>query len=164
MLLPTILFALVASLAAAAPVADATDAEQAILPRNASSPLGDDSVGHLGERDDTAGLSVYCFERKGCTGNYIQFYGLDTSNIPFDTPREVLYYNYPYTRDFSCRFDTWNGWKGTFYILGLNNGVWSQISGSNYSGGSGQACVDKWSFPYAAPGYHGIKLMVKRWK
>ncbi|WOO78762.1 uncharacterized protein LOC62_02G002301 [Vanrija pseudolonga] len=167
MLLHTILAALVASLAAAAPVADAADAvdaAEAISPRNASAPWGDDSVGQLGERDNRPGLSLWCFEQLGCQGNPIQFFPSEFYDIPFDTPYAITGYSYPYNRDFSCRFDTWNGWMGQFYILGLYDGVWSVISSSNYSGGSGQACVDKWTFSKAAPGYHSLKLMTKRWR
>lgn len=159
MLLHTILFALVASLATAAPVADAAEA---FSPRSPPDSLGDDGVGQAG-RDNRPGLSVYCFDQRGCTDSFV--YGqAGFYDIPFDEDRQIFYFARSFNQDFSCRFDTWNGWMGEFYMEGLANGKLTRISGSNYSGGSGQACVDKYPHPRGTSKLTGLRIVVKRWK
>ncbi|KAL1409889.1 hypothetical protein Q8F55_003888 [Vanrija albida] len=172
MLAKTVILALLASLAAAAPAVE-VDNSAAVpqenpsqLSQNTEVPEGfvpDWETSGLSARD-SAGLRVICFDQTGCQGNIIS-HSVDTY-INQGTTWAMTFGIHAYQR-MSCRFDTWNDWRGEFY-LALGNfpsehGSSRRISGSNYSHGSGQYCVDMWTNIGGGRARIDVSPMAVRW-
>lgn len=138
-----IILALVATLAAAAPVSDSSGS------REIEARSSDEAIIRDGP-DDTElaargspGMSVRCFQKAGCTGpeagqTYTKYDYPPNSwtSFPYKVPRNV---------PFSCRLDTWDGWAGQMYLIrgGRDNPFEGErISGIISSSGAGQSCID----------------------
>ncbi|KAL1405718.1 hypothetical protein Q8F55_007388 [Vanrija albida] len=143
MLLKTTILALAAAVALAAPVDPAQNTTK-------------DAVQVA--RDIRGGVSIRCFRRTGhmdtpgnCQGDQNPYnFGGDHYGMQ---PGDTLQYAFVWRgfAELSCRFDTWDDWKGEFEIGWYDeygNPPWSSGDGWNpfapkgYSSGSGQVCVN----------------------
>ncbi|KAL1405720.1 hypothetical protein Q8F55_007390 [Vanrija albida] len=122
MLLKTVIITLVASLAVAAPA-------KMVSPRD--------------DLPVTGGVSIQCFYGKNCKGNdnatpakygvkHGETYNEEWSVLP----------GYP----FSCKFKTWDDWKGRLVLGGYDRSPlgFKEVSDVGYSDGSGEVCLTMW--------------------
>ncbi|KAL1409887.1 hypothetical protein Q8F55_003886 [Vanrija albida] len=132
MLAKSLVLALLASLAAAAPTAE--------LDQSAHAQRGETN---LAARD--AGVSVRCFNQKGRQGDEIYYSANIEDMFPNQNKRLAITTRGP--SDISCRLDRWGGWNGYFWVMWDNDNVgFPKLSDPRYTDdpGRNQYCVDSW--------------------
>ncbi|KAL1409236.1 hypothetical protein Q8F55_006069 [Vanrija albida] len=136
-------------------------------PGIANNKRDDNSSSTVSERDDAdySGFSVRCFDGAKCQGRQLHSYE-DRKSGRGGT--FGYYFEHPYDRPLSCRFDVWNGFDAKIWMSGLPEGtpkevgLWQEnISKVKYTNGPGQYCVDQFpveKWPQSVKPREGIKI------
>ncbi|WOO78756.1 uncharacterized protein LOC62_02G002295 [Vanrija pseudolonga] len=137
MLLHSVALTLLATLATAAPAANP-------LINNNDAASGAARTPEVAARDsvepfDSTGISIRCYDGLDCTGDIV-FTSGDWNGIK---PGWSYSWGFQHDSDrrVSCRFDTWNDLKASFWV----SAYWIDhvVSQATYSEGWGQSCVNQ---------------------